>query len=526
MDLDYERENPPAKRGIVDVNGASRAGNIEYRSIISNTLAPSFDHNKLIHHVGLTIYENALNNNDIKFDIAEAGVKLRLTAFAHFLECKKKKEKAPFNPTTEIDPYDAQMFFHPRDDVIDLMNQQRRALQPVFSDWVNMDKWSFDCMIMGLNNKQWHRDYINFEVALFWYRWKRSTQNEKSIFCDNEKQKFKKVTLQEINQSAKLQDGLGRLLLNGSYGRAKRYKHRPGPGRGEEVFADTITEYFNEHEDRTMYTYTPHSILDSGFYKVPFEFVTDLIKVREIFIMDGFAYVQTCRMAYCFVARLIKILNGILKMHDFNVQIHDERAIYLWHLISITVTKLYIVPEMTVAQIRNDMCVQCYPMCMHRITESTVRKGEIKNDERVQYFLTLKSANVPIDTVKSAIKSVYKDKDHFEKEIEVKIDELMGDKSKWSAPSCSSTMNKIKNPSTCDGCPYVTMDDQWLGNLMHRVNIKEPWIIRILSEKTPMDRCSKHLKLIMEERGPVPLSQTYTHRNAAEFINRACGDKQ
>lgn len=254
----------------------------------------------------------------------------------------------------------------------------------------------------------------------------------------------------------------------------------------------------------------------SSFYKIPFAQATDLIMRREVYVMDGFAYVPSGKLVSIVTARFRSNLSRSLAKAAaaFSNIAEDSRIGPLLKNMNRQYTgrdfgkdDTALAGELTAANI-DDFAKRSMPLCMRQTHEGLKKDHKLKHDARRQYGLFLKAAGLSMEESLLFFQNAFTkliSSDDFNKNYAYNIRHMYGKEGKrqsYTAFSCTSIiMGPRSNPNEIGshhGCPFAHNSDSSLNALLSKMQIGPQEREAIISLKKSNQyglACAKHFEV-------------------------------
>lgn len=238
----------------------------------------------------------------------------------------------------------------------------------------------------------------------------------------------------------------------------------------------------------------------SKYYKIPFEYVLNLVPTMNYYIYKGYVYVNESNkesiIETVLKESLLKKYYNLSKSYDSILE--DKRIFNLIHNIEKT-RELNKQIEFTVKKDLSsffsindieDHAETNFPLCMQVIHRHLNRESHLKHEGRLQYSLFLKGIGLTFDESMTFWKKKFMMKtnsDKFDKEYSYNIRHsygLEGKRVSYPPWTCHKIQGlPIPNIGESHGCPYKYLSEERLRSLLYEMHMKEVDVMKILDKK-------------------------------------------
>ena len=235
-------------------------------------------------------------------------------------------------------------------------------------------------------------------------------------------------------------------------------------------------------------------------YRIPFEYVFNLIPTMNYFIHKGFVYLHDAdRMSIIetvFRENTLRKYNNLSKSID-NI-LEDKRIHALLKNLEATREMNKLLDNKNKKELKSlcslndieDHAEQHFPLCMQVLHRFLSKESHLKHNGRLQYGLFLKGIGLSFDESLAFWKKKFSAKttlDKFEKEYAYNIRHnygLEGKRANYPPWSCSKIQNlPLPNSTEMHGCPYKVFSEDKLKALLYDMKLKEIDVLKILDKK-------------------------------------------
>ncbi|XP_018604760.1 DNA primase large subunit [Scleropages formosus] len=262
----------------------------------------------------------------------------------------------------------------------------------------------------------------------------------------------------------------------------------------------------------SSYAFSGCTVEEQDFYKVPFQDALDLVRMRKVFVKDGFAYVPHQDIVTIVLndyrTRLSKAL--ALTARSLPVVQSDERLQpLLSHLSHAYVGQDYSIQKnigkISLEQI-DSLSTKSFPPCMRQLHKALRDSHHLRHGGRMQYGLFLKGIGLTLDQALQFWRAEFLrgkvDADKFDKAYAYSIRHMFGKEGKRTDYTPYSCMKVILSnpPSQGDhhGCPFRHSDPELLKQKLQSYKISSGGINQILELVKGMHyqlACQKYFEL-------------------------------
>lgn len=229
------------------------------------------------------------------------------------------------------------------------------------------------------------------------------------------------------------------------------------------------------------------SINGLDFYKVPFTDVLDLVRVRKVFLKDGYAYVPHPEIVSIilgiFRSQLSLALSVTARRLPFLEE--DSRLLpMLKHLSSAYIGENFFDEKKTSSDDKltlkgmNQASKTSYPICMRNLHEGVLNDHHLKYFGRMQYGLFIKAAGLSLDEALTFWRTEFTKKmdvEKFEKQYAYNVRHVYGKEGKRQDKSPYNCLKIITSnqPGAGDyhGCPFKHSDTSVLQKKLQSYNL-------------------------------------------------------
>ncbi|KAI1894728.1 hypothetical protein AGOR_G00118740 [Albula goreensis] len=262
----------------------------------------------------------------------------------------------------------------------------------------------------------------------------------------------------------------------------------------------------------STYTVSGATVKEQDFYKVPFQDALDLVRLRKVFLRQGYAYIPHQDIVTIvlndFRTRLSKAL--ALTARSLPVVQSDERLQpLLSHLSHAYVGQDYSIQKnigkVSLEQI-DPLSAKSFPLCMRQLHRALREQHHLRHGGRMQYGLFLKGIGLTLDQALQFWRAEFVkgkvDADKFDKAYAYSIRHMFGKEGKRTDYTPYSCMKVILSnpPSQGDyqGCPFRHSDPELLKQKLQSYKVSQAGILQILELVKGMHyqlACQKYFEL-------------------------------
>lgn len=259
----------------------------------------------------------------------------------------------------------------------------------------------------------------------------------------------------------------------------------------------------------------------NDFYKIPFEYVLNLLPTMNYFINKGFVYISCNErlpiVINVFKDNLLKKLNKLNKYID--MILNDNRISKLVGSIEarrdLQAAARIIDSSMSESEYisLNDIenhSEKFYPLCMQILHRNLTKDSHLRHTGRLQYGLFLKGIGLSLEESLTFWKRKFSSKipeDKFDKEYSYNVRHSYGKEGKranYPPWSCGKIQN-LSPPSNVEyhGCPFKVFSDEKLKMLLHEMRFTELDVGKIMEKKKNNEysyACVKHFEARFPEK--------------------------
>ena len=256
-------------------------------------------------------------------------------------------------------------------------------------------------------------------------------------------------------------------------------------------------------------------------FKLKFEEALDLIRLRKVYVNDGFAYIGSSEIISVLCQRFkTNLARELTRMHSYFYSFGEERL--LWRLESL---HQHYISNAKSSNRNNssqddkennrerinlneidELARNMFPPCMRSIHDSLRRDHHLKHYGRLYYGLFLKAAGLSMDDSMEFFRNELsiKNPEKFQKEYSYTIRYIYGKAGKrvqLSAYSCQKIMNEnAPGPNDTHGCPFRHFDVKNLKALLVRYGVNndndlEEIVQKVMAEKSYTGACAKYFSV-------------------------------
>lgn len=225
------------------------------------------------------------------------------------------------------------------------------------------------------------------------------------------------------------------------------------------------------------------NIEDMKIFKVKFYEVLDLVKMRKVYLKDGYAYISHKDFISVLTAQYRLHLRQSLAIasHHLGEIEQDERLISLLKGLHQSYTGNDYSDSKSVINIENldSLSAKYFPLCMRQLHEFLRSTHHLKHGGRLQYGLFLKGIGVTLeDSLRFWREEFTKvmNLDKFEKQYSYSIRYNYGkegSKKNYSPYNCLKIISNNVGPGECHGCPFKHSDVHILKNKLKGYGIEQ-----------------------------------------------------
>lgn len=242
--------------------------------------------------------------------------------------------------------------------------------------------------------------------------------------------------------------------------------------------------------------------IHNQIYRIPFEFVLNLIPTMNYYIHKGYVYINDAdRLSIIetvFRENTLRKYNNISKSYE--TIISDRRIHSLINnleakreLNRIGDTNDRKNKEMSsVCSLKDieDHAEKNFPLCMQIVHKTLTKESHLKHNGRLQYGLFLKGLGLSLDESLTFWRNKFSMKttlDKFEKDYAYSIRHnygLEGKRSNYPPWSCNKIQGlSMPNSTEMHGCPYKIFSEDKLRSLLYDLKMKELDVMKIMDKK-------------------------------------------
>ncbi|CAL7943762.1 unnamed protein product [Xylocopa violacea] len=248
----------------------------------------------------------------------------------------------------------------------------------------------------------------------------------------------------------------------------------------------------------------------TDFYQVPFQKVTDLVRLRKVYVSEGIAYVPQADLVSLFVSYFRKHLNEAMPQARWclaNIS-EDERLITYFNSIHRTISETAQViwtTETTPVDKLDELSRTSYPLCMRTLHEALRTHHHLRNSGRIQYGLFIKGIGVTLEDALHFWRSEFGkklDMDKFDKQYAYSIRHTYGKEGKqtnYTPLGCLKIMSSAVGPGEYHGCPFKHMDNATLKQKLFGYGIPATGIndiAELAKEGNYLIACTKYFEIL------------------------------
>ena len=253
-------------------------------------------------------------------------------------------------------------------------------------------------------------------------------------------------------------------------------------------------------------------------FKIPFEYVLNLIPTMNYFINKGFVYINQNQIANIIETVFRdKLINKLVNLSKSIEQIYADKRI------SSLVKKLEAKRELdalnkstnslkkgisygmsfSLQDIEN-LAQESFPLCMQILHRSLTVESHLKHNGRLQYGLFLKGVGLSLEESMKFWKVKFEKKtkaDKFDKEYAYNIRHSYGKEGKRTnyPPWSCKKIQSMSMPSNIEahGCPYKVFSEEKLRMVLYDLKFKELEVIKIMDKKKSNEysiACMRHFE--------------------------------
>lgn len=233
---------------------------------------------------------------------------------------------------------------------------------------------------------------------------------------------------------------------------------------------DKIIHYLRESTQPSA-----HQNIDNlKFYKVKFHEVLDLVRLRKVYLSEGYAYIPHTDFISVLLAQYKLHLKQTLAVacHHLGEIEQDERLVSLLKGLhqSYAGNDFANTKAMVPIETIDTLSVKSFPLCMRQLNEHLRSAHHLKHGGRLQYGLFLKGIGVTLeDSLKFWREEFTKimELDKFEKQYAYNVRYNYGkegSKKNYTPFSCMKVISTTVGPGDCHGCPFRHCDASNLKN--------------------------------------------------------------
>ncbi|XP_076624731.1 DNA primase large subunit [Colletes latitarsis] len=209
------------------------------------------------------------------------------------------------------------------------------------------------------------------------------------------------------------------------------------------------------------------------FYTVAFQKVTDLVRLRKVYLAQGMAYIPQESLVSLFVSYFKKqLVDGMEYAKNCVLNISDDERL-MSYLKSLPgsfsgMTRVVWTTTTTPIDKLDELSKTSYPLCMRTLHEALRTHHHLKNSARIQYGLFIKGIGVTLDDALRFWKMEFTkkiDSDKFDKQYGYSIRHMFGKEGKqtnYTPLGCQKIITSAVGPGEFHGCPYRHMNSDSL----------------------------------------------------------------
>lgn len=301
-------------------------------------------------------------------------------------------------------------------------------------DMYDMRKWDhishFILRLAYCDTEDKRRWFISREVELFRFRWFYLSSDDRQLFLETNNFRYEKVQESEKGMLVKISEGMIQTNLT--------------------------------------------------YYKVPFVVVSDLVRMRKVFISKGIAYIGSEDMIYVIISTFRSTLSRNLayisrKIDDIS---EDVRILSLIKGAGKTQRDVDYTANIGKGHIDinnlDSLAEISYPLCMQTLHKKLRKEHHLKHFARLQYILFLKGIGVTLEDALRFWRSEFTkkmDADKFDKAYAYNVRHSYGKAGKmanYSPQSCLKIINASVAAGEAHGCPFRHQDPNSLKKLFQQ----------------------------------------------------------
>ena len=258
--------------------------------------------------------------------------------------------------------------------------------------------------------------------------------------------------------------------------------------------------------------------IKANIFKIPFNYVLDLIPTMNYFIKDGYVYIsdedrfsivetvfkQNIYNKYTKLSKLFDIITSDKRITSLIKNVENKREISkLDNEKLFNKDKNRHTGEVSLNDIE-DLASNSFPLCMQLLHKTLSKESHLKHNGRLQYGLFLKGIGLSLEDSINFWKRKFSAKttpDKFEKDYTYSIRHnygMEGKRANYPPWSCVKIQN-LNTPSSSEfhGCPFKIMSSDKLKSLLYNNGFKESDVLKILEKKNGNEwsiACMKHFE--------------------------------
>lgn len=226
------------------------------------------------------------------------------------------------------------------------------------------------------------------------------------------------------------------------------------------------------------------------FYKVPFQKVADLVRLRRVYLSKGTAFIPQADLISVFVTYFRSILLDSMPDSRFcsaNLYGDERLTSFLGSLRGCSSNTAPVVWSSTTTPVQklDELSKTSYPLCMRTLHDTLKTQHHLRNSGRIQYGLFLKGIGVSLDDSLQFWKTEFSkkiDPDKFGKQYAYGIRHIYGKEGKqtnYTPLGCSKIISSAVNSGEHHGCPFRHMDQESLKQKLYSCGIPAPGVNEI-----------------------------------------------
>lgn len=272
---------------------------------------------------------------------------------------------------------------------------------------------------------------------------------------------------------------------------------------------------------------------DEMFYKVYFKQALDLIKLREVQLHNGYAYVPKSLLVYCIIERFKRFLETVCIHTKRNMILLNEQQ----RFVITQVSKLLNNENSTIRSIGNNLTEETsaikvtlsdlekytnksFPLCMKFLYDTLKENHHLKYGSRIQLGNFFKTIGLTLEESLELWKTEFTRKiteTTFEKKYTYFLKHMygtVGSKRPYQPATCYNIINVVLSAEETHGCPFKTWDSLHMTRKLQQCRIPSCGIDDIEDVINNMQyekACAKHFQFIHKQTNPPEINSPFDY---------------